>query len=200
LCDLGEALLGLVNQEFGPELQLLADGLQRLGVVVGQFDLFPHGFGRVSALNGFDVQVKHAVVLMDGGVSTVGQRARTAVAQTGDVVLILAEILLQSSERKNGNMKTKIREMRRDKRNELDLEGAKVLVDNLPNNFVCGRGSVRVRSALFGAKNQRDIARFSSAFCVPRFFCFFFGASFLLDFKKSKPTQLGPRMSGTVMI
>jgi len=63
----------------------------------------------VRALDGLQVQVQAAALLLDGGVAAVGQRARRAVAQARDVELVAAEVL----------------------RLRLDLERAVVVVDDL---------------------------------------------------------------------
>jgi len=71
--------------------------------------LLPQLVRRVRALDGLQVQVQAAALLLDGGVAAVGQRARRAVAQARDVELVAAEVL----------------------RLRLDLERAVVVVDDL---------------------------------------------------------------------
>lgn len=43
-------------------------------------------------LNGLHIQVYPAILLSNGGISTVGQRTATAVAQASNIVLVSAEI------------------------------------------------------------------------------------------------------------
>ena len=71
--------------------------------------LLPQLAGHMCALDGLQVKVQAAVLLPDSGIAAVGQRARGAVAQAGDVVLVAAEVL----------------------RLRLHLEGAMVVVDDL---------------------------------------------------------------------
>ena len=71
--------------------------------------LLPELVRRVRPLDGLQVQVQAAALLLDGRIAAVGQRARRAVAQARDVVLVAAEVL----------------------RLRLDLEGAVVVVDYL---------------------------------------------------------------------
>ena len=70
------------------------------------------------ALDGLHVQVKAAALLSDRRIAAVGQRARRAVAQAGDVVLVAAEILGLG----------------------LDLVRAVVVVDDLPDHLVVLHG------------------------------------------------------------
>lgn len=69
-------------------------------------------------------------VRTDGRISTIGQGTTLSVAETGDIVFVAAEILLLRSSSAVSL------------RNEhggvciLDLEGAMVLIDNLPHNLV----------------------------------------------------------------
>ena len=49
----------------------------------------------VRPLDGLHIQVAAAILLPDGGVSAVGQRAGAAVAEACDVVLVAAEVLRQ---------------------------------------------------------------------------------------------------------
>ena len=94
LCDLREALLALVHGEIWPVLELLVDLRKRLVVVPGQLDLLPQIGRAMSALNRLDVKEALAIVLMDGRVLRVCERARLAVAQARHVVLVAAEVLV----------------------------------------------------------------------------------------------------------
>ena len=71
-----------MDQEFGPEREVLVDLGQRRGVLALQPDALPHVLGGVRTLGSLDVEVAAPVVLADRGVPAVGQRARAAVAQT----------------------------------------------------------------------------------------------------------------------
>lgn len=64
-----------------------------LRVVAFQLDLLPHVFGCVCALYCLDVEVAAAFLLLDGGISAVGQRAAASVTQSSDVILVTAEVL-----------------------------------------------------------------------------------------------------------
>lgn len=48
----------------------------------------PQVLRRVGPLDRLDVEVAHTVVLADGGVARIGERARALVAQPGNVVFI----------------------------------------------------------------------------------------------------------------
>lgn len=45
------------------------------------------------SLDRLDIEVHSAFVLSDGGVPRVGERARRAIAETGNIVLVPAEVL-----------------------------------------------------------------------------------------------------------
>lgn len=72
-------------------------------------DFLPQLAGHMCALNGLQVKVQAAILFFDSGVAAVGQRARGAVAQASDIVLVAAEVLCL----------------------RLDLERAVVVVDDL---------------------------------------------------------------------
>jgi hypothetical protein len=69
----------------------------------------------MSTLDGFHVQDADPIFLFDGRVPTVGQRARTFIAHPANVVLVTAKCFLLPN---------------------LALEGAKMVVDHLPYDFV----------------------------------------------------------------
>lgn len=56
LCDLCEALLALVSQKVRPILEMLVDLLERLGVVLREFDALPHVLRCVGTLDGLHVE------------------------------------------------------------------------------------------------------------------------------------------------
>ena len=56
-------------------------------------DSLPQLLRCVGPFDGLDVEVHTALVFPDGGVSRVGQWARRAVAQAGNIVLVSAEVL-----------------------------------------------------------------------------------------------------------
>lgn len=64
-----------------------------LCVLPPQPDLLPHVLWRVCPLYGFYVQVAAAVLLLDGGISAVGQGAAAAVAESGHIVLVATKVL-----------------------------------------------------------------------------------------------------------
>lgn len=66
----------------------ISEYMQRDKVKHAHLDFFPQVLGGVRALDGLDVQVAHAIVLADGGVARVGQRARALVAEARHVVLV----------------------------------------------------------------------------------------------------------------
>jgi hypothetical protein len=115
LRDLGEALLALVHDELGPELEVLVDQLERGHIALGQLDALPQVLGRVRALCCLHAEVEGSLFLEDSRVLAVGQRARALVAQARDVVLVAAHRLRQ----------------------RLRLEGAVVVVDHLPDHLLC---------------------------------------------------------------
>lgn len=93
LRDLGNALLALVDLPARPVDQVLVDLLERFRVVVRQSDLLPHVLGRMCSLDRLHVEVESALVLADGRIARIGERARCPVAETRDVVLIPTEVL-----------------------------------------------------------------------------------------------------------
>ena len=61
--------------------------------VTRKFDLFPQPVGKGRPFYRFHEEVADSVLLPDGGVLGIGQRARRSVAQAGQVVLVPAELL-----------------------------------------------------------------------------------------------------------
>ena len=60
-------------------------------VVFIESDFFPQLPGFVTPLDGLDVEIADSLLLLDGRVVGVRQRTRLTVAETGHVVLVLAE-------------------------------------------------------------------------------------------------------------
>lgn len=114
-------------EEFRPVQEALIDLCEGARVVFRELDALPELAGHVCALGGFHVEVEDAVFGADGGVAGVGEGAGRAVAKSGDVVFIAAKVLSLGS---------------------LNLEGAELLVDDVPDNFV-GR---HCRSVLGGSE------------------------------------------------
>lgn len=85
-----------------------------LSVVAFQFDLLPHVFGCVCPLHCLQIQVTPAILLFDGGVSAVGQRAAASVTKSCDVILVSAKVLCLG----------------------LCLEAAVMVVDDLPYDLI----------------------------------------------------------------
>lgn len=57
LCDLGKALLALVNCKLGPVQQLLVNLTQGLLIVAAQLDLLPQVTRRMCPFNGLDKEI-----------------------------------------------------------------------------------------------------------------------------------------------
>lgn len=91
LRDLGQPLLALVRQKLGPELQMLIDLLQRLGIIARQLHALPQLARKVGSLNGFHKQVAATLLLADGGVAAISQRAARPIAEAGDIVGVSTE-------------------------------------------------------------------------------------------------------------
>lgn len=85
-----------MDEEFGPVDEPGVDLLERLAVVLAQFDLLPKLRGRVLPLDGLHVEVDGARfgIAADGGIAGVGEGAGLAVAEASDVVFVAAEVLL----------------------------------------------------------------------------------------------------------
>ena len=62
-------------------------------IILGQLDLFPELSRQVSPLNGLHVEIAHALLLKNGGISSIGQRTGVPGAQTSQVVLVAAKSL-----------------------------------------------------------------------------------------------------------
>lgn len=112
-----------MHEELRPELQSAVDLRHRLRVVCAQLDALPE-FGRgVRALDRLHAQVQDDFAGFggrggaDGGVAGVGERAGLPVAEAGDVVGVAAEGLVFGG---------------------FQLEGAELLIDDLPDDFVGG--------------------------------------------------------------
>ena len=114
LMQLSESLLAFMLLEHTPVLQLIIDYGKCLFIVLKKFDLLPELFGEVSSLDDLHVEVALTLVLLNSGVSGVGQRATVSVAETSKVVLVPAELLCFSRY----------------------LERAGLVVDDLPDNVV----------------------------------------------------------------
>lgn len=96
MCQSGETLLALVDQELWPVDQALVDLLKGLGVVLRQLYALPELGWHVCALDGLHVEIEGSGVWVgaDGGIAGVGEGAGLPVAEASDVVLIATEVLL----------------------------------------------------------------------------------------------------------
>lgn len=85
-----------MDEELGPVDETGVDLFEGFAVVLRQLDLLPELRGHVLALDGFHVEVDGAGfrVAADGGIAGVGEGAGLAVAESGDVVFVAAEVLL----------------------------------------------------------------------------------------------------------
>ena len=87
-------------------------------------------------LDGLHVEVQHAGlgVGTDGGVAGVGQRAGLAVAEAGDIVFVSAKVLLLG-----GSVQVMLLvwlNFFSEEGDVLEFEGAELLIDNLPYDFI----------------------------------------------------------------
>lgn len=93
LPQFSESLLALVDLEGRPVDEVLVDLLEGPCVGLVEAHFFPELVREVGAFGCLHVQVADALLLADGGVLGVGQRAGLAVAETGEVELVAAEVL-----------------------------------------------------------------------------------------------------------
>ena len=105
-----------MNGKVWPVFELLVDLRERVIIVFGQLDLLPQICRAVCALDGLDVQKALAIVLVDGSVLRIRQRARLTVTEACYVVLIATEVLVLVG--------------------ELCFEGAELLVYHLPYHLI----------------------------------------------------------------
>jgi hypothetical protein len=87
-----------MNKKFGPKSQSLIDEFKGLGVVGRQPNALPPFVRHVRPFDGFHVKVQAAGcgVSSNGGVSRVGQGTATAIAESGNIVFVPAEVLVLS--------------------------------------------------------------------------------------------------------
>jgi hypothetical protein len=114
LVQLRKPLFALVALELGPELQVLVDQREGLGVVFWELNLFPKLLGQMSTLYCLEIQVAVTLVLAYSSVARIGEGTAMAIAEACEVVVIAAESLCGG----------------------LSLESAVAIVDDLPNNVV----------------------------------------------------------------
>ena len=83
-------------------------------------------------LDRLHVEVEDAIFGANGGVTRVGEGARRAIAESGDVVFVAAEVLtFGSPERTLGKKRSSRKGI-----DLLELKRTELLVDNLPDNLV----------------------------------------------------------------
>jgi hypothetical protein len=91
--NLCQSLFVLVLQVLGVILKLFCDCLQSFGVISRQFYFLPQVLRGVRSLDSLDVQIADTVDLLYRGVPTVRKGARTAIAESADIVFVATEIL-----------------------------------------------------------------------------------------------------------
>jgi hypothetical protein len=123
-----------VNEKFRPESQSLVDDFERFGVVGRQSNALPPFTWHVRSFDGFQVEVQAAGcgVSSNSGVSRIGQRAATAVAESGDIVFISAEVLIFGGSVIQSAGPSKCARARY----LLEFEAAVLIVYDLPHNLV----------------------------------------------------------------
>jgi hypothetical protein len=127
LVDLGEALLVSVNQSLGKVGQMLVNLSQGATVVARQGDFFPQILGRMGALDSLDEQVDTTIIFSNSGVLAVGEWATGTIAKASDRVRMPAKVRLVGMGLANRC-----------------FEGAKLVIDYLPDHFIVLHGAVPI--------------------------------------------------------
>ena len=125
-----------MHEELGPVDELCVDLLERFGVVGRELDALPKLRGEMCALDGLDVEVEDPGfgVGAHGSVAGVGKGAGLAAAEASDVVFVAAEGLFFGC---SGFRLEMVDEVAGEKwESVLDLEGAELLADYLPDNLI----------------------------------------------------------------
>lgn len=93
LPQFGQSLFAFVNDKWGPIQQLLVDLLEGLIVGLIETHFFPELVGEVGSFSSLHVEIAHSLFLSNSGVLRVGQRTTLPIAETGQIVLVSAEVL-----------------------------------------------------------------------------------------------------------
>jgi len=77
LCQTGETLLVLVDEEFRPVLETFVDLFESLGVVAAETNLLPPFARHVRAFDRLDIEIQTLCLRVgaDGGIARVGEGA-----------------------------------------------------------------------------------------------------------------------------
>lgn len=78
-------------QHLGPIQQVLINEFKCLLIVSRQLNSLPQVLWRVSSLYSLHIQIKHSIVVTDGGIANVGKGTRASTADTSYIIRVSAE-------------------------------------------------------------------------------------------------------------